>query len=306
MDLRIVFMGSPGFAVPILSSLAGLFKVIGVVTQPDRPAGRGRQINSPPVKVEATRLGLPVIQPEKIRQPDAVEGIAAWSPDLIVVAAYGQIIRQNVLDLPRLGCINVHASMLPRWRGASPIQAAILHGDRTTGVTIMKIDVGLDTGDIITQEPLAIVETETAGSLEKKLAALGAQTLIQIIPGYASGEIQLRKQETSNASYAPLIKKEDALLDFNQDVESLERKVRAYNPWPGAYFFLEESLIKIKTAKAIKMASQKAGSHTIIEGQPAINAQGGCLLVSELQPANKRVMTGREFLQGARNWIVSE
>ncbi len=299
-------MGSPGFAVPILASLAKVYQIVGVVTQPDRPTGRGRQINPPPVKVEAARLGLPVIQPEKIRQPDAVEGIAAWSPDLIVVTAYGQIIRQNILDLPRLGCINVHASLLPRWRGASPIQAAILNGDKTTGITIMKIDAGLDTGNIITQEPLAIAENETADSLEEKLAELGAQVLIQTIPGYASGEIQIHNQDDSKATYAPLIKKEDGLLDFNQNVEVLERKVRAYNPWPGAYFILKDFPVKIKTAKAIKMESRTIGSHTIIEGQPAINAQGGCLVINELQPANKRAMTGKEFLQGARNWITSE
>ena len=231
-------MGSPDFALSTLRALHENYSVVGVVTQPDRAAGRGRELKSPPVKTLALELGIPVIQPEKLREPEAMEQLRAWSPDVIVVAAFGQILRQDVLDLPKFGCINVHASLLPRWRGAAPINAAILHGDEETGITIMKMDAGLDTGPILTQRSVRIQPDETAGSLFETLSQLGADLLLDTLPGYISGEIKPRPQPEEGATYAGMLKKEDGLLDFSRPAEELERKVRAFNPWPGHLFRL--------------------------------------------------------------------
>ena len=213
---RIVFMGSPDFAIPTLEALAARYSVIGSVTQPDRPAGRGGTLKPPAVKSAALRLGIPVIQPEKLRAPEAMAQLQAWAPDLIVVAAFGQILRPAVLDLPRFGCINVHGSLLPRGRGAAPIQAAILNGDKETGITIMKMDPGVDTGPILSQRAIPIAPDETGGSLFEKMATIGAELLLETLPKYLSGEIQPRPQPEEGATYAPMLKKEDGLLDFTR------------------------------------------------------------------------------------------
>src|SRR5512133_3181424 len=185
----VVFMGSPDFSLPALRALSEAYDVVGVVTQPDRASGRGRELKAPPVKRLALELGIPVIQPEKLRQPGAMEQLRAWNPELIVVAAFGQLLRKDVLDLPRFGCINVHASLLPRWRGAAPINAAILHGDEQTGVTIMVMDVGLDTGPILSKRAIRLAPDETAGSAFEKLSQLGADLLIETLPDYISGKL---------------------------------------------------------------------------------------------------------------------
>ena len=189
-------------------------------------------MNAPAVKTAALRLGIPIIQPEKIRSPEAITQIQAWSPDLIVVAAFGQILRPAVLDLPAHGCLNVHGSLLPRWRGAAPIQAAILAGDRETGITIMKMDPGVDTGPILSQRSLPIAPDDTGGSLFEKMAPLGAELLIETLPRYLSGELSPQPQPEEGATYAPMLKKEDGLLDFNRPAIELERRVRAMNPGP--------------------------------------------------------------------------
>src|ERR1041384_6106730 len=186
---KIVFMGSPDFSLPSLRALAQHHDVVGVVTQPDRESGRGREIKMPPVKTLALELGLPIMQPEKLKQPEAMEQLHVWAPDLIVVAAFGQILKKDVLDLPRYGCLNVHASLLPRWRGAAPINAAILAGDEETGVTIMRMDVGLDTGPILTQRSIPLTRDDTAGSVFQKLSQLGADLLIETLPDYLSGKL---------------------------------------------------------------------------------------------------------------------
>src|SRR5574338_773945 len=185
----VVFMGSPDFALPTLRALAQNYTVVGVVTQPDRASGRGREVKAPPVKTLALEFGIPVMQLEKLRQPEAMEQLRRWAPDLIVVAAFGQILKKDVLELPRFGCINVHASLLPRWRGAAPINAAILHGDQETGVTIMQMDVGLDTGPMLRQRPIPITHEDTAGSLFEKLSTIGAELLIETLPDYLSGSL---------------------------------------------------------------------------------------------------------------------
>lgn len=303
MSARLVFMGSPEFALPTLRLLAaGAYPVVGVITQPDRPAGRGRALSPPPVKNLALQLGLPVIQPERLKDPSAIAQLQDWAPDLIVVAAFGQILRPAVLDLPRWGCLNVHASLLPRWRGAAPIQAAILHGDPQTGVTIMRMDSGVDTGPLLSQRATAIGEDENAGSLGARLAILGAELLLETLPGYLRGELQPEPQEDALATYAPMLKKEAGRLDFNQPAGPLARRVRAFNPWPGSFTTWQGQPLKILRAHAAHTTALPAGSRTTLDGLPAISANPGLLVLDEVQPAGKRAMLGEVFLRGARGW----
>src|ERR1044071_672368 len=249
---RVVFMGSPDFSLPTLRALTNAYKVVGVVTQPDRASGRDRDLKPPPVKSLAQELDLPTIQPEKLRQPEAMEQLRTWNPDLIVVAAFGQILRKDVLDLPPHGCINVHASLLPRWRGAAPINAAILHGDQETGVTIMKMDVGLDTGPILAQRSIPLAPEDTAGSVFEKLSQLGADLLIETLPDYLSGKIEPTPQTEEGMTYAPMLKKEEGQLDFTRPAEELERRIRAFNPWPGAFMDFEGAPLKIHLAHVVQ------------------------------------------------------
>ena len=295
-------MGSPNFALSTLHVLAVHYDVVGVVSQPDRASGRGRELNPPPVKVLAQQLEIPLIQPEKLRQPEAMEQLRAWSPDLIVVAAFGQILRKDVLDLPPYGCINVHASLLPRWRGAAPINAAILHGDDETGVTIMKMDVGLDTGPILSQRAMRLTPDDTAGSVTQKLSHLGADLLIETLPGYLSGEIQPVPQPEEGMTYAPMLKKEEGQLDFTRPAEELERRVRAFNPWPGAFMDFEGTLLKVHRAR-VEAGEAQGGKRLLYRNQPAVGASGGLLILDEVQPAGKKTMSGAAFLAGARHWI---
>jgi len=304
--LRIVFMGSPEFALPTLRELAAHYTVVGVVTQPDRPAGRGQKLTPPPVKVLAQSLGLPVIQPEKLRQPEAMAQLQAWQPDLIVVAAFGQILRQNVLDLPTYGCLNVHASLLPRWRGAAPIQAALLHGDKETGVTIMKMDAGVDTGPILSQRREPIREDDNAATLSQRLAELGAQLLLETLPDYLAGRITPQPQDERLATYAPMLKKEDGRLDWHLPAEALVRKVQAFTPWPGAYLEFRGLPLKVLRAHAVATERLRPGQRGVLEGRPALGTAQGSLVLDEVQPAGKRPMAGSDFLRGARDWVSGE
>ena len=301
IQARIVFMGSPDFAVPTLEALAARYPVIGAVTQPDRPAGRGRTLVPPAVKLAAQALGLSLIQPERLRAPEAMEQLRAWAPDVIVVAAFGQILRPDVLDLPKFGCVNIHASLLPRWRGAAPIQAAILAGDAETGVTIMKMDAGVDTGPMLSLRAIPISLDDTAGTLFKKLAQLGADLLLETLPGYLGGEIQPKPQDDSQATYAPMLKKEDGLLDFNRPAEELARRVRAFNPWPGAWMTWRDVPLKILTAHVLS-GKAKNGERIIVQGLPAVGTKKDLLVLEEVQPAGKKPMPGKAFLAGARGW----
>ncbi len=301
--LRVVLMGSPEIAVPALHALWENYKVTGVVTQPDRPAGRGKKIISSAVKLAAEELGISVIQPEKLRDPVSLERLKDWEPDLIVVMAYGQILRKNVLELPEFGCINVHASLLPRWRGASPIQAGIAAGDSQTGVTIMKMDPGLDTGPILATEAMDILPDDTALSLSERIAGAGARLLISTIPGYVDGAILPKSQEEIGVTYAPLIKKEDGLLDFSRPAAELERKVRAYHPWPSAFFYLTEMLVKVHKAHTVPLTEAALpGKRVLYQGMPAIAARDGLLVLDEIQCAGKKAMACKAFLAGYRDW----
>lgn len=299
---RTVFMGSPEFATPILRGLAEKYQVVGVVTQPDRPAGRGRQLTPPAVKLLAQQLSLPVMQPAKLREPEAMEQLRTWAPELIVVAAFGQILRREVLWMPKYGCINVHASLLPRWRGAAPIQAALLAGDEQTGITIMLMDEGVDTGAILSQQALPIGSNDTTGSLAGQLSALGEGLLLETLPGYLSGEIQPRPQQKEGASYAPMLKKEDARLDLSRPALELARRVRAFNPRPGAYLDLENgTALKVHMAHSVSGVAQ-VGARLVHDGLPAVGTAEGILVLDDVQPAGRKPMNGRAFLAGARDW----
>jgi methionyl-tRNA formyltransferase len=303
MRNRIVFMGSPEFALPTLQRLAEHSQVVGVVTQPDRPAGRGRKLSPPPVKVLAQQLGIPFIQPNRLKEPWAYEQLEAWQPDVIVVAAFGQILRPNVLDLPPFGCINVHASLLPRWRGAAPIQAAILNSDSETGITIMKLDPGMDTGPILGQRKIRIGPGDTAGTLSIRLADLGAMLLLEVLPKYLGGEIQPIPQDDTLATYAPKLAKADGKLDFYKTARDLARQVRAFNPWPGSFTTWQGQILKIHQAHDISDLSVPPGQPTEYQDFPAIGTQNGLLVLDEVQPAGKQTMPGEVFLRGARTWL---
>jgi methionyl-tRNA formyltransferase len=301
MSVRVVFMGSPDFALPSLRALQKTVQVVGVVTQPDRASGRGRALKSPPVKALAIELNLPLLQPEKLRQPDAMEQLRLWNPDLIVVAAFGQILKPDVLDLPCYGCINVHASLLPRWRGAAPVNAAILHGDEETGVTIMKMDIGLDTGPMLARRAIRITRDDTAGFVFESLSRLGADLLIETLPDYLSGKITPCPQPEDGVTYAPMLKKEEGLLDFTHSAEELERRVRAFNPWPGAFMQVDGTLLKIHRAHT-EAGNESAGSRLVYRNQLAVGTGSGFLILDEVQPAGKKSMSGAAFLSGARGW----
>jgi methionyl-tRNA formyltransferase len=302
MTIRVVFMGSPDFALSSLRLLAQHYQVVGVVTQPDRASGRGRELKAPPVKTLAQELNIPVIQPEKVRQPEAMQQLQDWNPDLVIVAAFGQILKKDVLELPKYGCINVHASLLPRWRGAAPINASVLAGDEETGVTIMKMDVGLDTGPMLAMKRIRIKPDDTAGSLFEALATLGADLLIETLPAYMDGKLSPQPQPEEGATYAPMLKKEDGLLDFNQPAVDLDRRIRAMNPWPGAWFEWEGAPFKVHRAH-VGQGKAEVGKRLIEQNQPAVGTGSGILILDEVQPPGKKPMNGKSFLAGARNWL---
>lgn len=302
--IRVVYMGTPDIAAVILQRLLREpYKVVLAVTQPDRPKGRGKELAKSPVKIVAEEAGIPVFQPVKLRDPEAVKTVAKAKPDMIIVAAFGQILPKEVLELPKYGCINVHASLLPAYRGAAPIQWAILDGQKETGITIMKMDEGLDTGDILLQKSIEIAPDETGGSLHDRLAELGAEALTEAIPGVIDGSLQPVPQGEMTTPYAKQLTKEMGRLDFTKPAEELERTVRGLYPWPGTYTELDGKLLKIQKAEAVvlKEAGLEPGTITDITKKSFtfVTAVGG-LRVLELQPEGKRRMTTEEFLRGYR------
>jgi methionyl-tRNA formyltransferase len=300
---RVVFMGTPAFAVPSLHTLHRTQTVLGVVTQPDRPAGRGRKLVASPVKAAAAALGLPVLQPQRLREPEALARLTGWKPDLIVVAAFGQILKPVVLDLPPHGCVNVHASLLPRWRGAAPIAAAILSGDAETGVTLMKLDVGLDTGPMLARRAEPTRADDTTATLTARLAESGARLLAETLPRYLAGAITPEPQDEAAATYAPQLRKEAGRLDFTQPARDLERRVRAFTPWPGAFTLWQGQPLKVLRTRVVEGTSGMPGEVTPTEGGPAVSCGRGRLLLLEVQPAGKRPMTGIDFARGARGFV---
>lgn len=299
---RVIFMGTPDFAVPSLEALIEhpAFEVVGVVTQPDRPAGRGRELSAPPVKRAGVAARIPVYQPSTLRTPEAADQFTVWQPDVIVVAAFGQILRPNVLDLPPHGCVNVHASLLPRWRGAAPIQYCIRAGDTETGITIMRMDAGLDTGPMIAQRSIPIEPDETGASLHDKLAALGAEMLPDVLARYLHGELRPIPQPEEGVTLAPTLDKSDGQIDWTSSAAAIDRQVRAYTPWPGAFSYLGGESIKILAGRPGSRDPGYPVPGTVLayEGGLAVQTGDGLYLLESIQPAGKKPMTGQAFLAG--------
>jgi methionyl-tRNA formyltransferase len=304
---RVIFAGTPEFALASLSALveSGVLPV-AVLTQPDRPAGRGKRMSSSAVKLYAQELGIPVLQPLTLRDPGVVAELRALEPDLIIVAAYGLILPQDVLDIAPCGCLNVHASVLPRWRGAAPIQAAILADDKTTGVTLMSMTAGLDCGPVFVAESLAIAADETAGSLHDRLARLGGEILVANLTDILDKKISPLPQDESVATYAGKIKKADAHLDWTKSADELERQVRAYNPVPGAFFFAEsvgaasDDTLRVKCWRACRVAHLDATPGTVVASGPGgvdVACASGALRLLQLQLPGRRPLEAREFAQ---------
>ncbi len=301
-------MGTPEFAVPALKQLLLTQTVVGVVTQPDRPAGRGQQLRPSAVKVVAQAAGVPVYQPESLRREETAVPIREWQPDVIVVAAFGQILRPHLLNLPPHGCLNIHASLLPRWRGASPIHHAILHGDHQSGISLMQMDVGLDTGPVFVQEALPIAANETAVSLHDRLAELGGRMIGNYLNDILQGRLVATPQDNALSTYAPLIQKEEGHLDWTQSALALERRIRAMTPWPGAYTFWRGLLFKISQA-AVAGGRVPAGKPGMVVqmGETAVVLCGeGGLVLQQVQLAGKKAVSASDFLRGQPELVGSQ
>lgn len=307
-DLGVIFMGTPEFAVPTLEKLVQeRCSVVAVYTQPDKPGGRGRSLNMSPVKMAALRMDLPVFQPDNLKERAATDRLAGLKPDVIIVAAFGQILPRTVLDIPRYGCLNIHPSLLPKYRGAAPVAAAILAGDKVTGVTIMLMDSGLDTGPIIAQQKMEISKQDTTGSLSVKLSHMAAQMLPDILGHWSAGEITPQPQNEAEVTYSATIEKEDGEIDWHRPADDIWRRVRAFQPWPGAYTIWGGRRLEIIEAVALP----RAGKHKVGE-VVALNREGaafgvctgdGILGVIRVQLQGKRAMPATDFLRGQRQLV---
>ena len=300
-SFRIVYAGTPEFAVPALETLiASAHEVVAVYTQPDRPAGRGRRLQAGPVKRIAIEHGIPVEQPERLKPTEEQDRLREYRPDLMVVAAYGLILPQAVLDIPHHGCLNIHASLLPRWRGAAPIQRAILAGDAETGVTIMQMAAGLDTGDMLARHPCPIGPEDTAGTLQDRLALLGAEALLTTLGDLATGSLAPVPQDERLATYAAKLTKEEARIDWRQSAAAIDRAVRAYNPWPVAFTHMNGETLRIWEARPLAADANAEPGTVVAEGPEGINVAtgAGLLRVLRLQLPGGKPLTAREFLNG--------
>ncbi len=300
-------MGTPDFAVPTLTRLLAEQDVVGVCTQPDRPVGRGRRLAASPVKDLALRVGLPLLQPRSLRNdPAALAWLAELAPDVVVVAAYGLILPPAVLALAPGGALNVHASLLPRWRGAAPVARAILAGDTVTGVTIMWMDEGLDTGPMLSREALPIMPDETAGALTGRVAALGAELLAATLPRWLGGALTPEPQDDRRATLAPKLDKAEGQLDWREPASDLARRVRGLNPWPGAFTWLGGQVLKVHVATAIPAQAgldRAVGTVVPAAGGPAVTTGAGWLRLDEVQGAGGKVMSGAAFARGQRGFV---
>lgn len=308
--MRVVFMGTPDFAVPTLQHLVNSeFSVVGVVCQPDRPSGRGKKIQFGPVKTFALAQNLPVVQPEKMKDPSFPETLRSWNPDVIVVAAYGRILPQAILALPPKGCLNVHGSLLPKYRGAAPIQWAVIKGEPETGVTIMVMDAGMDTGAILEQTVMPISAEDTAGDVAARMAELGGRVLVSTLQKWAEGTVVPQPQNESEATLAPILKKDDGLLDWSQSVTTLANRVRGLSPWPGAFTFVNGErwgIWKVQIEEHDGNVALLSKDNSCVPGtimgvtKNAILVQTGhgLLRLIEIQPANKKRMAVADYVVG--------
>jgi methionyl-tRNA formyltransferase len=309
---RIIFMGTPEFAVPTLKALIETQTVVGVVTQPDRPAGRGSLLRPSPVKQAAEAAGIPLYQPNSLRKEETAAPLEAWRPDVIVVAAFGQILRPHILYLPPHGSLNVHASLLPRWRGASPIQHALLAGDAETGISLMQMDEGLDTGPVYVQRAIPITSNDTAATLHDRLAELGAEMLCEYLDDILAGRLPATPQDDSCSTYAPMIRKEAGQMDWTKTARELDRQARAMTPWPGAFTNWRGETLRILQARPVQARSVQA---RLPSGQPGqvimqdeqivvLTGEGG-LALQQIQLAGKRAMSADAFVNGRLDFIGS-
>ncbi len=305
---RIVFMGTPEFAVPVLDALTRTnHQIVGVYTRPDQPAGRGRALRASPIKRLAEKRALPIFQPPTFRQPEFVAPLRDLTPDVIIVAAYGLLLPPAVLAIPPRGCVNAHASLLPRHRGAAPIAAAILAGDQETGVTLMQMNAGLDTGPTLAQRAIPMGDEDTTGTLTFKLANLAAALLIETLPRILAGDIKPQPQDESRATIQKMIRKEEGLIDWTRPAAEIERRVRAFNPWPGAYTFWKNTQFKILRAQAATTnARGEPGRIVKWQGEIAVTTGDGALILREVQLAGKRAMSAPEFARGQREFVGAE
>ena len=304
-EYRIVFMGTPSFAIPSLQNLVEKHRIVGVVTQPDRPSGRGKKLQESPVKQSAIELGLPIIQPVSLKNVTVSKQIEEWRPTIIVVVAYGQLLPKSLLDLPPCGCVNVHASLLPKWRGAAPIPAAILAGDHETGISIMKMDPGLDTGPVYRQSIHPINLLTTSRALFQSLSELGAELLANILPEIISGTLQPKEQDHELATYAPQISKSDGEIDWRKPAILIERQLRAYDPWPGSFSKWSNKRLIIHGGR-VKEGNWEPGYVDFWGDSLAIGCGEGVLLPEKLQLAGKRVRNTEEFVRGNPNIVGAQ
>ncbi len=298
-NTRIVYMGTPDFAVPCLERLIGLgYNVVGVFSQPDKPKGRGYRLAQSPVKEVAVAAGIPVFQPEKMRDGTAYAMLKELAPELIIVVAYGRILPEDILALPRYGCINIHGSLLPKYRGAAPIQWSVINGERVTGVTSMKLDAGMDTGDMLLKLEAPILPDETAGELFERLAPLGADCLERTLELFDGGIPDGEKQDEAQATYAPMLKKEDGLVDFALSAQRLHDLIRGTSPWPSAYTTLDGARLKLLRSSVTEDCG--APGELLDEKKLIIACGEGALLVTEVQPDGGKRMGAEDFLRGKR------
>jgi methionyl-tRNA formyltransferase len=303
---KIIFMGTPQFSVPVLQNLIkNDYDVIGVVTQPDRPVGRKKIMTPPPVKVEAEKQGIPVLQPEKIREKEELEKVLALKPDLIVTAAFGQILPKELLEAPQFGCINVHASLLPELRGGAPIHYSIIQGKSTTGVTIMYMVEKLDAGDMISSIEVDIDEKDHVGTLHDKLSEAGAKLLIDVLPGLLKGEISPQKQDESQATFAWNIKREQEKIDWSKPADEIYNHVRGMHPWPVAYTLLDGAVMKVWWSEKVEGTTGSPGEITAVEEDGIVVATGSntSIKITEIQPSGKKRMSAKDYLRGAGSFI---
>ncbi|MTD29227.1 methionyl-tRNA formyltransferase [Erwinia sorbitola] len=306
-SLKIIFAGTPDFAARHLDALLSSgHQVVGVFTQPDRPAGRGNKLSASPVKQLAEQHNIAVFQPKSLRPEENQQLVAALNADVMVVVAYGLILPKAVLEMPRLGCINVHGSLLPRWRGAAPIQRSLWAGDTETGVTIMQMDVGLDTGDMLYKLACPIEASDTSATLYDKLAELGPAGMLATLAQLASGSIQPEVQDESLVSYAEKLSKEEARLDWSLSAAQLERCIRAFNPWPVSYFLIEDQPVKVWKASVLPAVNDRQPGEILQADKHGIQVvtADGVLNIEELQPAGKKTMKAQDLLNSRREWFT--